>query len=333
MRKLLVTGVPGWLTNAFLESLARHPPAGLEEVRCQTFGAAKLPPLPGSLVKFTAVSARLEDPSSLELAAAGCDSVLHAAGLLHVRRTSDWYRVNTEGTANLLAAAKSGGVKRFVLVSSNAAAGRAKSREHRMAESDVPAPLSHYGKSKLLAEQLVVKANLEGVVVRPCMFYGPPVPARHIDIYRRIVTGKMPLVGSGEYARSLTHIENLVQGCRLALEHPRAPGQTYYIADEPVYSTLEVIQAMAAALNVTPRFLQLPAFVAPLSFIGDRMLASVGLYWQTLHLVGEADWHVGVSIRKAQTELGYTPTVTLGQGMKDAILWCRQQGLLSDSHP
>lgn len=329
MRTLLVTGVPGWLTNAFLESLAVDPPAGLKEVRCLTLGEPKLPPLPASSITFTAISAKLEDPANLAKATVGCDAVLHAAGLLHVRRTQDWYRVNTEGTQNLLSAAQRASATRFVLVSSNAAAGRAKSRDTLMTESDAPAPLSHYGESKLLAEQLVLKSSLQGVVVRPCMFYGPPVPLRHIDIYRRIVDGRMPLVGSGDYARSLTHIDNLIQGCRLALFHDRAPGQVYYIADEPVYSTREVIEAMAEALGAQPRFLKLPGIIAPLSYLGDRALASVGLYWQTLHLVGEADWHVGVSIRKAQQELGYSPRVTLRPGMKDAIGWCRRTGLLT----
>ena len=294
-----------------------------------TVGGGSLPPLIPSPLRASVVTARLEEPRALAAAVSGCDAVLHAAGLLHVRRTQDWYRVNTEGTRQLLAAAESAGVKRFVLISSNAAAGRAPSQNVLMTEHDTPRPLSHYGRSKLLAEQLVLRSGIDGVVLRPCMFYGPPVPARHVDIYRRILEGRMPLVGSGNYARSVTHIDNLVQGCRLALVHSSAPGQTYYIADEPVYTTREIVEAMAAALGCRPRYIKLPALVSPLSYIGDRLLASVGVYWQNLHLVGEATWHVGVSIHKAQQELGYIPSTTLAQGMKDAVAWCRSQGLLT----
>ena len=50
---------------------------------------------------------------------------------------------------------------------------------------------------------------------------------------------------------------------------------------------------------------------------------------QTMHLVGEANWHVGVSIERAQRELGYDPPYDIDQGMADAVAWCRSQGLLS----
>jgi len=76
---------------------------------------------------------------------------------------------------------------------------------------------------------------------------------------------------------------------------------------------------MAAALNAPVRWLKLPAVIAPTAFALDRLLAAVGVYWQTLHLVGEADWHVGVSCEKAVRELGYAPAVELAEGMQQAV--------------
>jgi nucleoside-diphosphate-sugar epimerase len=328
MRRLLLTGSPGWLADAFLHSLTRDPPNTLLEIRCLVLPGARPPEFPAGNPKVSVVFGRLEDDAALASAVDGCDAVLHGAGILHVRRTADWYRVNTEGTQKLLTAARRTGTRRFVFISSNAAAGRSSSPHRLMTESDPAHPLSHYGKSKQLAEKLVLESDLEGVVLRPCMFYGPPVPARHIEIYKRILTGRMPLVGHGNYARSLTHIDNLVQACRLALTHPRAPGNVYYIADTEIYTTRLVIDAMAAALETTPNYLRLPEIVAPMAYLGDRLLASVGLYWQSLHLVGEANWHVGVSIEKARSELGYAPAVSVADGMKSAIAWCREQRLL-----
>ncbi len=329
MKKLLITGVPGWLTNAFLESLIANPPTGLEEVNCLMLQAAELPAC--STFQINRFVGDLNDRTIIDAAVEGCDAILHAAGILHVKRTADWYRINTAGTATLLEAAHAAGVQRFVLVSSNAAAGKSPGHGQLMRESDPPRPLSHYGRSKLQAEQLVLAAPLEGVVVRPCMFYGPPVPARHVDIYKRIVDGKMPLVGHGNYARSVTHIDNLVQGCMLALTKAAAIGQTYYIADQEVYTTKRIVEAMANALETHPRYLRLPALIAPLAYWGDRTLAALGLYWQNLHLVGEADWDVGVSIEKAQAELDYQPTQELAEGMCGAIHWCREKGLLPPS--
>jgi len=328
MKKLLLTGVPGWLTDALLYSLAVDPPAEVEEVRSLVLPGGRIPSLPTSRVRFSLYAGRLENPLDMAAATEGCDTVLHAAGLLHVRRTTDWYRVNTDGTRRIVEAAIQAGTQRFVFISTNAAAGRASCSDDLMSESAPPRPLSHYGRSKLLAEQIVLAAPFEGVVLRPCMFYGPPVPARHVEIYKRILTSRMPLIGHGNYARSLTHIDNLVQACRLALVHPKAIGQVYYIADEPVYTTRRVVEAMAAALDTSVQFWRLPALTAPMAYYGDRALAAAGIYWQTLHLVGEANWHVGVSIAKAQTELGYIPLVTLEAGMRRAIQWCRDHKLL-----
>ncbi len=331
MKRLLVTGVPGWLTNAFLESIATNPPADLEEVRCMMLRPGDLPVSPPSGVTFVPVVGDLNDPAAVAEAVKGCDAILHAAGILHVRRTADWYRINTDGTARLIEAAEAAGTKRLVLISSNAAGGRSSGPDYLMQESDRPAPRSHYGRSKLLAEQLSLQSSMEGVVIRPCMFYGPPVPARHVDIYERIRNGRMPLVGHGNYARSVTHIDNLVQGCWLALTKAAAVGQTYYIADAEVYTTKRIIEAMAQALETDLNYLKLPGLMAPLAYWGDRTLAALGLYWQNLHLVGEADWHVGVSIEKARRELDYQPTQELEGGMKAAIGWCRDQGLLSSA--
>ena len=329
----LITGVPGWLSTAVLRSLADAPPEGMGRVRCLV--------APGVACDEAAlrrdydldlevVHADMRDGAALAQAVVGIDSVLHGAAILHVRRPREWYDVNTTGTRVLAEVAVAAGVTRFVHISSNAASGRSDSKDHLLTEDEPAKPMSHYGRSKHLAELAVnaLSNRMETVNLRPCMFYGPPVPARHVDIYRRILAGRMPLVGSGDFARSVVHIDNLIQCCRLALTHPAAAGQTYYVADRQVHTTRSVVEAMARALGVPPRFLPLPRLVAPLAYFGDMALAACGRYWQPLHLVGEADWHVGVSIAKAERELGYAPTVALDEGMAQAVAWFRAHAQL-----
>src|SRR6202035_829181 len=112
---------------------------------------------------------------------------------------------------------------------------------------------------------------------RPSMFYGPPVPDRHIDVYRRILSGTMPMVGNGHYRRSITYIDNLVQATRLAMTHSAAAGEIFYVVDEPVYTTRAITEAMAAALNVPLKVLRLPAMLGPVAYWTDRALASTGV--------------------------------------------------------
>jgi nucleoside-diphosphate-sugar epimerase len=329
---LLITGYPGWLTEGFLLYLAERNDSTWNSIRCLVHPDAVLPTdsAATSYAKLEIIRGDLKDREVVVSAVQGVSHVLHAAGVVHVSKTKDWYTVNTEHTKQLFDASVRAGIARFVFVSSNAAAGRSETRGQLLTEEMPARPLSHYGRSKYLAEQYILsrKDEMETVVLRPCMFYGPPVPSRHIEIYKRICQGRMPLVGSGLYDRSVIHVRNLAQLCYLALTRPEAVGQTYYAADDRTYTTKEIVDAMAAALGVEARFLRLPAVVAKLAYRLDMMLAALGVYWQTLHLVGEADWNVGLSCEKAKKELGYTSQRSLNEGMNEAIQWCRTRELL-----
>jgi nucleoside-diphosphate-sugar epimerase len=331
--RLLVTGVPGWLSDSLLLDLARNPLPGLTAVRCLV--DRKNPVDTRELrhrygIDVEVIRGDLVDPASLEPAVEDVDTVVHGAAIMHVHRIGEYYEINTEGTRKLARAAARQGAGRFVYVSTNAAAGRSESPQHLVEESDPDRPLSQYGRSKWLGERWLLAAGgaMEPVVLRSCMFYGPPVPARHVAVYRRIVSGRIPLVGGGRYTRSLTYIDNLVAGVRLATYKAAAAGQTYNIADAEPYTTKRVVDAMASALGVAPKYWRLPAFAASVAYEFDWLLSTAGLYQQEVHLVGEATWNVGVSIEKARRELGYAPRVAIDEGMREAIHWCRARGLL-----
>lgn len=333
--RLLVAGAPGWLADAFLESVARGGVRGVERVRCM-FHASMMGQAGAYRDRFKAMSLDVEvvagdltDRASLERASRDVDLVVHGAAIMHPKHPRDYYVVNTRGARDFAEAAAAAGVRRFVFLSSNAAGGRSETGS-LMRESEPAKPMSPYGLSKRLAEEWVMNApgSMERVVLRPCMFYGPPVPPRHVDVYKRIQTSFMPLVGGGDYARSLVYIDNLVQAVTLALTHPAAASQTYYVADAQPYTTRKVVDAMARALGVKPRYLRLPAFAARMAYEVDRVASIYDVYLQEVHLVGEADWNVGVSVDKARTELGYDPKVSLEEGMQRAVDWCRAGRLL-----
>jgi UDP-glucose 4-epimerase len=332
--RLTVTGVPGWLTYAFLKSLRETPLAGDDAATALVHRAVTVDD------GLRAAYPNVTDWRPFDLAAAsgvrtlldGADVVVHAAGIIHVRRPSDWDRVNTTGTAALAVAAKAAGVKRFVFVSSNAAGGASASAADVLTEDTPARPLSRYGRSKLRAEEALLALHEAGkfevVILRPSMFYGPPVPERHADIYRRVQSGRMPLVGGGNYRRSVTHVENLVQAVRLAIVTPQASGQTYYVVDDEISTTRAIVEAMADALGVPARFIRLPALTGSVAYGADRLLEAAGLYSGPVHLLGESNWHVAISSAKAKRELGYAPVRSLGEGMREAVAWCREHGTL-----
>ena len=331
---LTVTGVPGWLSHAFLRALREAPLDGVATATAMVHHNVAVDD--GVRAAYPNVTAwlpfELASGSDLRPLLAGARTVVHAAGIIHVRKPVEWDRVNTDGTVALATAAKAAGVERFVFVSSNAAGGASASAADVLTE-DVPArPRSRYGLSKLCAETalsaLHEAGRFEVVILRPSMFYGPPVPERHIDIYRRVRSGRMPLVGGGKYRRSVTHVDNLVQAVRLAIVKPEAAGQMYYIVDDEIATTRSIVEAMAAALGVPARFVPLPAVLGSLAYGVDRLLEAAGRYSAPVHLLGESNWHVAISSAKARRELGYAPTRSLGEGMKEAVAWCARMGKL-----
>ncbi|HYF48512.1 MAG TPA: NAD(P)-dependent oxidoreductase [Planctomycetota bacterium] len=334
---LLVTGAPGWLADAVLAKLATSSSprplirclvhAGFPESRLNAWRSGF------SQVKET-VLADLADAASLTRVCEGLSggTVLHSAGIIHPRKTRDWYTINRDGALALARAAKSAGARRFVFISSNAAQGRSDSRDHILTEDMPDRPLSHYGRSKLEAEQGLLELHDKGrfdvVILRPCMFYGPPVPERHIDIFKRVIKGKLPMVGDGNYARSLSYIDDLANGILLAMEHPSAPGEIFNICDRQVYTTREICEAMAKALGVAPRFWWLPSLSSSTARVIDNTLAAIGVYSMNFHLLGEANWNVGCSSEKAQRVLGFNPQGDVREGYRQAVAWAREKGLL-----
>lgn len=333
--KLILTGAPGWLGDSVLDALPQN-----SQVRCLIHD--KLPSSDilawraNNSIVSEVVTGNMQDSASrarLLQEAAGA-VVLHSAAVIHPHRTHDWYAVNCDATLALAREAKAAGVSRFVFVSSNAAQGKAPNPDELLEESGPCKPLSHYGRSKWMAEQGLMALHHPGqfdvVIARPCMFYGPPIPQRHVDIFRIIKSGRLPMVGDGSYARSLSYIDDLVQGILLCLTHPAAAGEIFYLCDERPYTTREVCEAMAAALGAPARFISLPAVTATVALGIDRLVSATGLYAMNFHLLGEANWNVGCSSAKATRLLGYRTTVDVWEGYRRAVAWCREHKLIAD---
>ncbi len=274
----------------------------------------------------------VRDPKSLPQAVGGVDCVFHIAGVIHPQRIRELYAVNTDGTRHLLAASVVAGVRRFIYVSSNSAAGCNVSRDKLMTEVDERRPHLHYGRSKWLAENLLNEAarrgELETVILRACWYYGSGQPPRQTRFFRMIRQGHPILFGSGENLRSMTYLDNLCQALVLAAKVPQAVGQTYWIADERPYRTIEIYETVARLLGVKhfrPR--RIPGWVSEGCLMADRLLQSLGVYLTEIHVAGEMNKDIACSVEKAVRELGYRPTVALEEGMRRSIERCRADGI------
>jgi nucleoside-diphosphate-sugar epimerase len=277
------------------------------------------------------VRADLRDARALRDVCAGATTVFHAAGIVHPRRVKDLYDINVDGTRNILNAAIDGRAKRFIFVSSNSPAGLNESAGRLMTEEDPPRPYLNYGLSKLQAEWVVNDAfragKIETAIARPCWFYGPEQPARQTKFLRMIKNGKPVVIGKGGNLRSMSYVDNTIQGLLLLEAVEKAAGRTYWIADRRPYSFIEILQTVAKILGVGIRPRYLPTVGSDVARFVDSLLQMAGLYQQEIHVAGELAASIAVSIDAARHDLGYDPEIELEEGMRRSIDWCRTHGV------
>jgi nucleoside-diphosphate-sugar epimerase len=331
-----VTGAPGWLGTPLVEALTRGAKfrsitSERHRVRCIVQPNVDVAPLERLGSDVEVVRADLRDARAVSELCSGASTVYHAAGIIHPRRIQDLYDINVGGTKNMLAAAIGARAKRFVTVSSNSPAGLNESASQLMREDDPPRPYLNYGLSKLQAEWLVNDAHragrIEGVIVRPCWFYGPNQPARQSKFFTMIKNGRPIIIGRGSNLRSMSYVDNTVQGLLLAGSVAKAAGKTYWITDRRPYSFIEVIETVAKILEVDVRPRYLPTFGSDVARLVDSLMQMAGVYNQEIHVAGELAASIAVSIDAARRDLGYDPEIELEEGMRRSIAWCRDNGI------
>ncbi len=333
--RVLVTGAPGWLGSSLVEALVKGFRSGPVDQKPES---VRIVSLPGSDArsltdtgKVEVVSADLRDSRLPDGVFDGIDTVFHCAGIIHAQRIKDLYSVNVDATRNLLQGAIAAKVRRFVFVSSNSPAGLNISATQLMKEDDPPRPYLNYGLSKLQSEWLINDAHragrIEGVILRPCWFYGPIQPLRQTTFFKMIQKGHPPVGGRGDNLRSMSYVDNTVQGLILARDVQRAAGQTYWITDRRPYSFIEILETVGKLLGVSIRPRYLPRFTGDVARLADSLLQMTGLYNQEMHVLGELGESIAVTIEKARAELGYEPEIELEEGMRRSIEWCRSMGV------
>jgi UDP-glucose 4-epimerase len=253
------------------------------------------------------------------LALQGIDAVVHCAARVHVMQDDatdplQAYReVNVNGTLNLARQAAQAGVRRFVFVSSIKVNGETTQPGHPFKADDAPSPLYPYGVSKLEAEhglrEIEAQTGMQVVIVRPPLVYGPGVKANFASMIRWVARGIPLPLGTIHNARSMVALDNLVDLLVTCLTHLAAAGQTFLVSDGEDVSTTELLRRTAQAMDKKALLLPVPASVMELgaSLLGKRAVAQ--------RLCGSLQ----VDIEKTRRLLGWSPPLTLDQGLKKAV--------------
>lgn len=304
---ILVTGGAGCIGSNIVEELVRR---GKRTVVIDNFSAGLMKNLKPFAGRIQVVRGDIRDARTVDRVVKGAEVVIHQAAVRSVSKSVNdpvpSHETNTTGTLHLLNAAVRHGVKRFIYASTSAVYGGV--LKFPQTEKDSLNPISPYGVSKLCAENYCRAFHhmygLHTVALRYFNVYGPRqnpeslyslvVPA-FIDKFQQ---GERPVIdGTGRQSRDFVYVKDIVRANLLAaFEAPRAAGKAFNIGEGRDTSILEILNTIAAQMGVRAN----PVFGPRRQ--GDPMRTCA-------------------DISAARRDLGWRPTTTLTQGLKETIAW------------
>ena len=310
-----VTGATGFVGGALVRLLRANGHEVVALVRSRERAAAL------SAVGVTLLEGDLDDSAALEALGAGADGLFHVAGWYKLgdARPEDGWRVNVDGTANVLAAAGRSGVPKVVYTSTLAVnsdtRGRVVDEGYRFTGSH----LSVYDETKARAHDMAADAARDGmplVIVQPGLIYGPGDTSQTGALVAAVLAGRRPTVPAGG-AVCWGHVDDIARGHLLAMEQGTA-GESYFLAGEPcsladglrllgdlagkpgpIVLPASVVRLTGAVVGVVERVVPMPA-----GYSAEAMRASLATY-------------LG-SPAKAYRELGWTSR-PLREGLSELV--------------
>jgi nucleoside-diphosphate-sugar epimerase len=328
---VLVTGASSLMGHGVVDRLLAR---GDTVVTLQRHSAGRAP-----RARLVEVLGDVRDGPLLFDASRDCEAIVHLAAKVGVLGSWEEYRsVNVDGTQRVLDAARVNSVRSVVHVSSPSVAhGGAPIVGEGAAPPITGRRNAFYAESKALAEQRATAAasdRLGVVAIRPHLVWGPgdtQLVGRIVDRARR---NRLTLVGGGRALVDTTYVDNAVDALIAGLDAvaPDAPcsGRAYVIANGEPRPIRDLVRGICAAagLDVTPR--NVPARVA---YGAGSLLERA---WPLLRRDGEppltrflaeqlgtAHWF---DPRPARDDLGWTPTVTLDDGLERLARWFADGG-------
>jgi nucleoside-diphosphate-sugar epimerase len=241
----IVTGATGFIGRHLVEALA----ASGQEVRCLTRGPTAADSRPG--VSTYRVDYGRSDLSLADHVLSGAETVFHLAGATRAVSAAAYNAANVGVTERLIDRLVTLGERpRFVLVSSQAAAGPARDAEHPKSETDPDAPIEDYGKSKLAAERTLLArgSDFPATVIRPVAVYGPG-DRDFLSIFAMARRGLAVYPGIRHSSLNTVYVADLVAAMKAAAQSAKTIGKTYFLGDDAAHQWTEIYRTIAEVVG------------------------------------------------------------------------------------
>src|SRR5690625_3798975 len=221
MKKVLVTGINSYVGNRFAEWVKQYPD------------------------EYDVDRISVRDAKWKEIELSTYDVIVHVAGIAHRKETKEnaelYYQVNRDLANEIATKAKKEKVKQFIFLSSMSVYGLNKG----VIDKDTPLrPKSHYGKSKLQAEEEIQDledSSFKVAIVRPPMIYGEGCKGNYQRL--RKLALKTPIFPDVKNKRSMIYIDNLSEFIKNLIDDSR---QGVYCPQNKEYvNTSELVQIIS----------------------------------------------------------------------------------------
>lgn len=320
MSKILITGAAGFIGSHLVEFLLKDG-VKRKDLRLFVLKGESIENLPNS--SFDIIYGDIRNKKDVKKALEGDVNVIYHLAAVTRDGEGKYLDVNWRGTRVLLTACKHKKIKKFVLFSSIAVYGLPAFTGEgiNISEKSIVQAVGDYAKSKLMAEQEIVKAHekfkLPYVIVRPTTVYGPRDKAGICQLYKAIKSGYFVIIGDGKNKMDYVYVGDLVKGARLAQLNKSNTGDYILGGIKPVTFS-QISQQVAASIDKKifkwhiPKVLgykfaifvetvnKLTGYKLPMSV--DRVTVMTSNYY--------------FDISKARKEIKYHPIVSLKKGMR-----------------
>lgn len=325
-KKVLVTGATGFIGGRLAQRLAS------EEKAIVTATGRKLANVPFlQQPNVTLEKADLLDTERMATLIEGQAIIFHvAAWLSHSADDADKaYAINVTATETLIRAAATHGAERVIVVSSMTAYGIPESNTKAVTEETLldTQQADTYGRTKAQGEERALalgrELDIDVVVVRPGMVYGPRGESYTVQTLKLVCSGVPCLVGRGEGNAFPVFIDNLVDGMLLTAVSPNAPYEAFQFIDPPVdWNTFFGYYGQMCGKK--PR--SMPLWGAKIvATVRDTFKLRLPLSRQRVRFLTLPTVY---PTTKAEKLLGYQPRIGIEEGMKQSETWLRAEGYL-----
>lgn len=315
-KKVLVTGGAGFVGSHLTERLVQE---GAKVRVIDNLANGSLDNLKSCLKKIDFIKKDLLCLSNCRKATKGRDIVMHLAAKVggvgfNIEHQGTMFTANVLMNTNMMEAARLEGVKGYLCVSSACVYPRyctiPTPEEEGFKDEPEPTNLG-YGWSKRIAEiQARVyqqEFHMPIVVVRPYNTYGPrdhfELDKAHVipALINKVISGQDPLIvwGDGEQTRAFVYVSDVVNGMMLAIEK-QAYGEVFNIGTEEEIKIKDLVALIIKIFD-----------------------SSIEIKFDLKHLGGQP--RRNADIAKAKKLLGYSPQVTLEEGLRETINWYKQK--------